>query len=176
MRGKFDAIKHLCYESFTGSHKELMPPWSDLVIFKIWRDARRESWNQFLKISNHLKTCSISFPGVECLSLHFEFPSGGVEGWQLQQQRVQSPLQRGRWQMLLLLFSRWQMLLASVNLQLTCVYIFSCIFIYTGHTWFYYLLPHSLYPCLCWDRSEGKNTDYEFMLLPLSHSGTWIFN
>jgi len=42
-------------------------------------------------ISNYLKTCSISFPGGECLSLHFEFPSAGVEGQQLQQQSVQSP-------------------------------------------------------------------------------------
>ena len=50
-----------------------MSPWRHLVIFQIWRDARVGSWNQFLKISNYLKTCSISFPGAECLSLHFEF-------------------------------------------------------------------------------------------------------
>ena len=35
-----------------------------------------DSWNQFLKISNYLKTCSTSFPGAECLTLHPEFCSG----------------------------------------------------------------------------------------------------
>ena len=40
-------------------------------------------------------------------------PSGGVEGWQLQQRRVQSPQMP-----LLLLFSHWQKLLASANLWL----------------------------------------------------------
>ena len=49
------------------------------------------SWNQFLKISNYLKTCSTSFPGAQCLILLSEFPSGDVEGQQLQQCRVQSP-------------------------------------------------------------------------------------
>ena len=49
------------------------------------------SWNQFLKISNYLKTCSTSFPGAQCLILLSEFPSGGVEGQQLPQRRVQSP-------------------------------------------------------------------------------------
>ena len=32
------------------------------------------------------------FPwSTECLTLHPEFPSEGVEGWQLRQHRVQSP-------------------------------------------------------------------------------------
>ena len=39
----------------------------------------------------YLKTCSTSFPVSECLTFYPEFPSGGVEGWQLQQHRVQSP-------------------------------------------------------------------------------------
>ena len=39
----------------------------------------------------YLKTCSTSFLVSECLTLYPEFPSWGVEGWQLQQRRVQSP-------------------------------------------------------------------------------------
>ena len=48
------------------------------------------SRNQFLKICNYLKTCSTSFLGAECLTLHAELPSGCVEGQQLQQNRAQS--------------------------------------------------------------------------------------
>ena len=71
-----------------------------LLVTRRWRDhegiwcfPRYEemqglgSWKQFLKISNYLKTCSTSFPGAECLSLHPGFPSGNVEGQQLQQSR-----------------------------------------------------------------------------------------
>ena len=38
------------------------------------------SGNQFLKRSNYLKTCSTSFPGAACPTLHAELPSGCVEG------------------------------------------------------------------------------------------------
>ena len=36
------------------------------------------SWNQFLKISNYLKTCSTSFSGAPSASLQPEFPWRGV--------------------------------------------------------------------------------------------------
>ena len=39
----------------------------------------------------YLKTCSTSFLVSECLTLYPEFPPWGVEGWQLQRHRVQSP-------------------------------------------------------------------------------------
>ena len=40
--------------------------------------------------NNHLKTCSTRFSGAGYLTLHPECPSGGAEGQQLQQHRVQS--------------------------------------------------------------------------------------
>ena len=51
------------------------------------------SWNQFLKISNYLKTCPTSFPGTQSASLSTLNSPQGAEGGQLQQGRVQS-LQR----------------------------------------------------------------------------------
>ena len=59
---------------------------------------RLGSWNQFLRISNYLKTCSTRFPGAECLTAPWT-ASAGTEGHQ--QHKVLSP-QRQR-QMLLLL-------------------------------------------------------------------------
>ena len=46
----------------------------------------------YLKISNYLKSCSVSiFQSTECLipDIHPEFLSGGVEGQQLQQLMIQ---------------------------------------------------------------------------------------
>ena len=40
---------------------------------------RLELWNQFLKISNYLKTCSIRFPGGQRASLHPEIPQEGLK-------------------------------------------------------------------------------------------------
>ena len=55
------------------------------------------------------------FPwSTECLTLPPKFLSVGVEGEQLQSTGFS--LRRGRWQMPLLLFSQWKMLLASANL------------------------------------------------------------
>ena len=51
------------------------------------------SRNQFLKISNYLKTCSTRFPGAQSAHSPPQTPSAGVEGQQLQQHRLQS-LQR----------------------------------------------------------------------------------
>ena len=45
------------------------------------------SWNQFLKMSSYLKTCSTSIPGEQSASSSTEFPSGSVEGQQLHQHR-----------------------------------------------------------------------------------------
>ena len=50
---------------------------------------------------------------TECLAVHPEFPSEGAEGQQLQEPGFNLP--RGRWQMPLLLFSSWQMLLTSAS-------------------------------------------------------------
>ena len=55
---------------------------------------RCKDWDhETTKISNYLKTCSTSFPGEECITLHPDLSSGHVESQQLQQQRAQS-LQR----------------------------------------------------------------------------------
>ena len=55
------------------------------------------------------------FPwSTQCLILHLEFPSAGVDGQQPQQHRVQS-LQRQMVKALLLLFSSWHMLFSSVQ-------------------------------------------------------------
>ena len=72
--------------------QQILAIWS-LVPLPFEEMQRMGSWNPFLKISNYPKTCSTSFPGAECLSLHPEFPVGGAEGQQLQQHKVQS-LQR----------------------------------------------------------------------------------
>ena len=75
---------------------------------------RLGSRNQFLRISNYLKTCSTRFPGAECLTAPWT-ASAGTEGHQ--EHRVPSP-QRQR-QMLLLCLAVVQslaMLLASANL------------------------------------------------------------
>ena len=73
-----------------------------------------ESWNQFLKISNYLKTCSTSFPGAQSASLCILNSAQGV----LKVSSCSSPgfsLRRGRLQMPLS-FSQWKMLLASASL------------------------------------------------------------
>ena len=49
------------------------------------------SLNQFLKISNYLKTYSTSIPGAEVSHSPPELPSGHVKGQQLQQHRIQFP-------------------------------------------------------------------------------------
>ena len=57
------------------------------------------SWNQFLKISSYLKTCSASFPGAESASLSTLNSPQGVS-------KISSCNSPGRWQMpFLLLFS-----------------------------------------------------------------------
>ena len=61
-----------------------------------------------------LKTYSTSFPGAECLTLHPEFPSEGVEGQQLQH-RVRSP-QRQMANALIVLVQLLAMLVGSANL------------------------------------------------------------
>ena len=66
-------------------------------------------WNQFLKISNYLKTCSTRFPGAQSASLSMLNSLQRVL-------KVSSWSSTGRWQMPLLFFSHWQMLLASANL------------------------------------------------------------
>ena len=77
-----------------------------------WTTVR--SWNRFLKISNYLKTCSTRIPGAQSASLHTELPQSVL--------KVNScnftgfSLCRGRWEMPLLLFSLWQVFLASPNL------------------------------------------------------------
>ena len=78
------------------------------------------SWNRTLKRSNHLKTCSTSFPGARSASFSpLNSPHGVLKvgsfssiGFSLHRGRGQTPL----WS----LFSCWQMLLASANLYLTC--------------------------------------------------------
>ena len=80
----------------------------------IWCFSRYEeiqglgSWNRFLKISNYLKTCSTSFTGAQRTSL--STLNSLYEAW-----KVSSFSNIGTWQMPLL-FSRWQMFLASANL------------------------------------------------------------
>ena len=57
------------------------------------------SWNQFLKISSYVKTCSASFPGAESASLSTLNSPQGVS-------KISSCNSPGRWQMpFLLLFS-----------------------------------------------------------------------
>ena len=67
------------------------------------------SWNQLLKISNYLTTCSTRFPGAQSASLSMLNSLQRVL-------KVSSWSSTGRWQMPLLFFSHWQMLLASANL------------------------------------------------------------
>ena len=80
----------------------------------IWCFSRYEemqglgSWNQFLKISNYLKTCSTSFTGAQSTSL--STLNSLYEAW-----KVSSFSNTGTWQTPLL-FSCWQMFLASANL------------------------------------------------------------
>ena len=83
VKAKFNAIKRLFYKRFSASHEELLSSWRDSV-------QRLGSWSQFLKISNHRKTCSASFPGAWSASLlHPELLSGHVEGQQQHQHKVQ---------------------------------------------------------------------------------------
>ena len=73
------------------------------------------SWNQFLKISNHVKTCFTSFPGAQSASLSTLYPPHRA----LKVSSCSSAgfsLCRGRRQMPLLLVSGWQILLASASL------------------------------------------------------------
>ena len=49
------------------------------------------SLNQFLKISNYLKTYSTSIPEAKVSHSPPELPSGCVKGQQLQQHRIQFP-------------------------------------------------------------------------------------
>ena len=108
VKGMFSAIKFLLYKRFSASHKELMPPWRDLVLSRYEEMQGLGSWNQFLKISTYLKTCSPSFPGAQSALLSI-LNFQGVS-------KVSSCSSTGRWQMPLLLFSHWQMLLATDNL------------------------------------------------------------
>ena len=73
-------------------------------------------WNHFLKMSSYLKTYSTSFPGKQNASFStLNAPQGVLNVSSCS--GIRFSLHRGRWQMpLLLLFSHWQMLLASANL------------------------------------------------------------
>ena len=77
------------------------------------------SLNLFLKISNYLKTCSTRFPETQNTLLHPELSHRvlKVKSWS----NTGVNLCRSRWQIpsLLLLFSDWQILLASASLSLT---------------------------------------------------------
>ena len=77
------------------------------------------SLNLFLKISNYLKTCSTRFSETQNTLLHPELPHRElkVNSWS----NTGFNLCRSRWQIpsLLLLFSDWQILLASASLSLT---------------------------------------------------------
>ena len=76
------------------------------------------SWNQFLKISNYVKTCFTSFPGAQSASLStLHYPKRVLKVSSCSSIRFN--LCRGRRQMPLLLFSCWQILLESANLWLT---------------------------------------------------------
>ena len=62
--------------------------------FRAFLDRRRQQGlrsNQFLKISNCLKTYSISILGAKMSHSPPELPSGHVKGQQLQQHRIQFP-------------------------------------------------------------------------------------
>ena len=104
VKGEFNALKHLLYKRIL----LFMRNWchhEGSYCFS-WYEVMQGlgSWNQFLKISSYLKTCSASFPGAERASLSTLNSPQGVS-------KISSCSIPGRWQMpFLLLFSHWQML------------------------------------------------------------------
>ena len=106
VKGEFNAIKYLLYERFSASHKELMSPWRDLVLFQIWRDARTGIMKSVPE-NVYLQTCSTSFPGAQSASLStLNSPQGVLKVGSCS--GTGFTLQRGRWQVpLLLLFNHW---------------------------------------------------------------------
>ena len=110
----------LIYKRFSASHKELMSPWRDLVPFYRRRDARigiLKSVTEFracLK-TNLSKDLFNQFPlSTECLTLH---PQGVLKVGscsQVQLNRIQST--QRQMANALVVFSHWQIFLASANL------------------------------------------------------------
>ena len=112
--GQFHAIKHV----FIG-FLLIMMSWchrEGIHCFSTYEERQGlSSQNQFLKISNYLKTHPSSFPGLQSSSLStpnspprvMKVEICGSTGFNHHW---------GRWQMPLLSFSRWQMFLASARL------------------------------------------------------------
>ena len=93
----FSAIKFLLYRRFSASHKELMPPWRDLVLSRYEEMQGLGTWNQFLKISTYLKTCSPSLPGAQSALLSILNFQGVSKVSSCSSTGLSLP--RGRWQM-----------------------------------------------------------------------------
>ena len=75
VKGEFNTIKCWVYNRFSATHKDLMSSWKDLVLFPRYEEMQGlGSWNQFLKIPSHLKSCPTRFPGAQSASLHPELP------------------------------------------------------------------------------------------------------
>ena len=87
VKRELNTMKCLCHKRFSASHEELMLSWRDIGLFQIWRDTRTGIMKS-VPLSKHL-FCQIRW-STKCLTPP-AIPSGGVEGQQLQQHRVQSP-------------------------------------------------------------------------------------
>ena len=100
VKEEFNTMKCSLYESLSASHEELMASFSDLVLFKIWIDARVGIMKS---VPEKLSEDLVPRDSLEhkVPPLHPELPQG-VEGHQLQQHRVQCPQRQ------MPLFSHWQ--------------------------------------------------------------------